>query len=112
MAHWDLLQANVVERDMAAGAFISQFYCTSGAIQKGVPTEVFLLRRVFVSWAETPARKRIHSLDTVASLSGRALRGDNLHDPRNFLDTCFFVSLQTSDRLLKVMICEEGNSEQ
>lgn len=75
MAHWDLLQANVVERDEAAGAFISLFYCTSGAIQKGVPTEVFLLRRVFVSCAETPAGKRTH---TLASLSGRALSGDNL----------------------------------
>lgn len=55
MAHWDLLQANVAERDEAAGAFIGHFHRTSGAIQKGVPTEVFLLRRVFVSWAETPA---------------------------------------------------------
>lgn len=62
MADWDLLQANVVEKEGAVGAFIGQFYCTSGAIQNGVPTEVFLLRRVFVSWAETPAGKRIHIL--------------------------------------------------
>lgn len=27
---------------------------TSGAIQKGVPTEVFLRSRALVSWAETP----------------------------------------------------------
>lgn len=32
---------------------------TSGAIQKGVPTEVFLRSRVLVSWAETPAIKEI-----------------------------------------------------
>lgn len=32
---------------------------TSGAIQKGVPTEVFLRSRVLVSWAETPAIKQI-----------------------------------------------------
>lgn len=32
---------------------------TSGAIQKGVPTEVFLRSRVLVSWAETPAAKQI-----------------------------------------------------
>lgn len=31
---------------------------TSGAIQKGVPTEVFLRSRVLVSWAETPATKQ------------------------------------------------------
>ncbi len=68
MAHWDLLQANVVEREEAAGAFIGHFYRTSGAIQKGVPTEVFLLRRVFVSWAETPAGKTTQT----------ALSGDNL----------------------------------
>lgn len=73
MAHWDLLQANVVEREEAAGAFMGPFYCTSGAIQKGVPTEVFLLRRVFVNWAETPAGRRIHTLDIL----GRALSGDD-----------------------------------
>ena len=28
---------------------------TSGAIQNGVPTEVFLLSLVLVSWADTPA---------------------------------------------------------
>lgn len=31
---------------------------TSGAIQKGVPTEVFLLSRVFVSWADTPDERK------------------------------------------------------
>ena len=45
---------------------MGQFYCTSGAIQKGVPTEVFLLRRVFVSWAETPAGRRTHTSDIFA----------------------------------------------
>lgn len=29
---------------------------TSGAIQKGVPTDVFRRRRALVNWAETPAR--------------------------------------------------------
>lgn len=96
MGHWDQLQANVLERDEAAGALIGQFYCTSGAIQKGVPTEVFLLRRVFVSWAETPAGKSIHALDSLPSLS---------------LDMCFFLS-QRSDWLVKAMMCEKGNSEQ
>jgi len=33
---------------------------TSGAIQKGVPTEVFLLSRVFVSWADTPNERKKH----------------------------------------------------
>lgn len=31
---------------------------TSGAIQNGVPTEVFRRRRVLVSWADTPGRMR------------------------------------------------------
>lgn len=35
---------------------------TSGAIQKGVPTEVFLRSLVLVSWAETPATR--HSKET------------------------------------------------
>lgn len=37
---------------------------TSGAIQNGVPTDVFLRSRALVSWAETPERKEndIHSL--------------------------------------------------
>lgn len=81
VAQWDLLQANVVERE---------FYCTSGAIQKGVPTEVFLLSRVFVSWAETPAGKRTHTVDTLASLSERALSGDQFHYLRSVFDICFF----------------------
>lgn len=50
---WGLLQANIAEGDRVFVAL----RLTSGAIQKGVPTEVFLLRRVFVSWAETPAGK-------------------------------------------------------
>lgn len=31
---------------------------TSGAIQKGVPTDVFLRSRALVSWAETPSGKK------------------------------------------------------
>lgn len=31
---------------------------TSGAIQKGVPTDVFLRSRALVSWAETPLGKK------------------------------------------------------
>lgn len=32
-------------------------HLTSGAIQKGVPTDVFLRNRALVSWAETPLEK-------------------------------------------------------
>ncbi|MEQ2204427.1 hypothetical protein XENOCAPTIV_013096, partial [Xenoophorus captivus] len=68
--------ANVVEKDEAGGALMGPFSCTSGAIQKGVPTEVFLLRRVFVSCADTPAGMKIHaSVILASSLSG----GNALH---------------------------------
>lgn len=38
---------------------------TSGAIQNGVPTDVFLRSRALVSWAETPEESdsKIHLLE-------------------------------------------------
>lgn len=54
MGKWQQ-SVNCNERRKAGWAHLP----TSGAIQKGVPTEVFLRSRVLVSWAETPATQQI-----------------------------------------------------
>lgn len=55
---------------------------TSGAIQKGVPTEVFLRSRVLVSWAETPATKQIQkTLLQVSVISGNLFKACGKQPP-------------------------------
>lgn len=47
---------------------VSLITLTSGAIQNGVPTDVFRRCQVLVSWADTPARERRDLLLTLIPL--------------------------------------------